>query len=192
MVYHALSLYCCQAALSFHIAVPLHMRLRTLMLGPFALQLTDQKMAMESLLVDLGVTAKTNFIKIKGLFDEMDTDGSGDISTDELTRVPRACVYPPTVSLSHTVPSALRLLVGDLHRIGRQLSRPLPYVASEPSPWRVRTTAVPAILRDGALLHGCAWLCTGTLVRLQHPVCACSHCESIHSTHSTAPIAQQP
>eukprot|EP00892_Ulva_mutabilis_P004449 jgi/Ulvmu1/2376/UM130_0009.1 len=47
--------------------------------------LTDQKRAMEMLLVDLGVTAKSNFIKVKGLFDAMDTDGSGDISSDELT-----------------------------------------------------------------------------------------------------------
>lgn len=49
-------------------------------------QLTDQKLAMEMLLVDLGVTAKSNFIKVKGLFDEMDTDGSGEINADELTR----------------------------------------------------------------------------------------------------------
>lgn len=51
-------------------------------------QLTDQKIAMETLLTDLGVTAKTNFVKIKGIFDEMDTDSSGDVSGDELTRAP--------------------------------------------------------------------------------------------------------
>jgi hypothetical protein len=47
-------------------------------------QLTDQKVAMEMLLAKLGVSAKTNFIQIKGMFDAMDKDGSGDVDGDEL------------------------------------------------------------------------------------------------------------
>lgn len=48
------------------------------------LQLTDQKIAMEVLLGNLGVTAKTNFLHIKGLFDSMDTDSSGYVDGNEL------------------------------------------------------------------------------------------------------------
>jgi hypothetical protein len=40
---------------------------------------------MEVLLCNLGVTAKTNFLHIKGLFDAMDTDSSGHIDGNELT-----------------------------------------------------------------------------------------------------------
>lgn len=77
-----------------------------------AVQLTDQKRAMEMLLLDLGVTAKTNFIKLKGLFDDMDTDGSGDISGDELTRAPRL-KNPSTIPLQEVfVPRSDGLLAG--------------------------------------------------------------------------------
>lgn len=77
-----------------------------------AVQLTDQKRAMEMLLVDLGVTAKTNFIKLKGLFDDMDTDGSGDISGDELTRAPLV-KNPCTIPLQDAfVPRGDGLLAG--------------------------------------------------------------------------------
>ena len=49
-------------------------------------QVTDQKVAMEVMLARLGVTAKTNFVHIKGLFDRMDADHSGSVDGDELTR----------------------------------------------------------------------------------------------------------
>ena len=52
------------------------------------LQVTDQKLAMEMLLSSLGITAKTNFIHIKGVFDRMDQDGSGDVDGDELACAP--------------------------------------------------------------------------------------------------------
>jgi Ca2+-binding EF-hand superfamily protein len=52
------------------------------------LQLTDQKIAMEMVLSNLGVTARTDLIQVKSLFDEVDKDGSGDIDTDELTCTP--------------------------------------------------------------------------------------------------------
>jgi Ca2+-binding EF-hand superfamily protein len=49
-------------------------------------QLTDQKLAMEMLLSTLGITAKTNFIHIKGMFDRIDKDKSGEVDGEELTR----------------------------------------------------------------------------------------------------------
>jgi Ca2+-binding EF-hand superfamily protein len=51
------------------------------------LQLTDQKIAMETLLGELGVKAKTNLVQVKCLFDTIDKDGSGTIDGDELTSV---------------------------------------------------------------------------------------------------------
>jgi Ca2+-binding EF-hand superfamily protein len=55
------------------------------------LQLTDQKIAMEMMLGELGVSAKTNLVKVQCLFDTIDKDGSGDIDGDELTRAQPHC-----------------------------------------------------------------------------------------------------
>ena len=41
------------------------------------------------MLGELGVSAKTNLVKVKCLFDQIDKDGSGDIDGDELT-----CAHP--------------------------------------------------------------------------------------------------
>lgn len=57
-------------------------------------QVTDQKVAMEVLLARLGVTAKTNFLHVKGLFDSMDADGSGAVDGEELTRAPLCTPWP--------------------------------------------------------------------------------------------------
>ena len=43
------------------------------------------------MLGELGVSAKTNLVKVQCLFDQIDKDGSGDIDGDELTRA-----YPHT------------------------------------------------------------------------------------------------
>lgn len=51
----------------------------------YMLQLTDQKIAMEMTLGELGVSAKTNLLKVQSLFDAIDKDKSGDIDGDELT-----------------------------------------------------------------------------------------------------------
>jgi hypothetical protein len=48
-------------------------------------QLTEQKMGMAMVLADLGVKAKTNFLSVKAMFDEVDRDGSGFVDGDELT-----------------------------------------------------------------------------------------------------------
>lgn len=45
---------------------------------------------MEMLLSDLGISAKTNFLHIKGLFDQIDKDHSGQVDGDEL-----ACALMP-------------------------------------------------------------------------------------------------
>jgi hypothetical protein len=47
-------------------------------------QVTDQKIAMEILLADLGISAKSNFLHIKRLFDGIDKDHSGQVDGDEL------------------------------------------------------------------------------------------------------------
>ena len=60
--------------------------LRTVQSCFLCVQLTDQKLAMEMLLSTLGITAKTNFIHVKGMFDKMDRDGSGAVDGDELAR----------------------------------------------------------------------------------------------------------
>lgn len=38
------------------------------------------------MLGELGVSAKTNLVKVQRLFEQMDTDKSGEIDGDELTR----------------------------------------------------------------------------------------------------------
>lgn len=49
---------------------------------------------MEMMLGELGVTAKTNLVKVQGLFNAIDNDGSGDIDGDELTRAhPSSSVF---------------------------------------------------------------------------------------------------
>ena len=47
---------------------------------------------MEMLLGDLGITAKTNFLHIKGLFDKIDADGSGEVDGQELTGAALAAI----------------------------------------------------------------------------------------------------
>lgn len=91
---------------------------RLLTAGVCCVQLTDQKVAMETLLTDLGVTAKTNFVRIKGIFDEMDTDGSGDVSGDELTRAS----FPPLLSAAPAPDMQMSIRWICLIRSGRQVA----------------------------------------------------------------------
>lgn len=43
------------------------------------------------MLGELGVSAKTNLVKVKGLFDAIDKDDSGELDSDELTRAHPVC-----------------------------------------------------------------------------------------------------